>query len=224
MNMYGMAAVCFLSMAAFAKDTTQSTLLPAGAIAPSFSLPLLDGNRLTLSTYCGETLSRPYLNKIRNTVVLSFWATYCKPCQKEIPELMSFAQKHKDDRVLVWCINIDKEGAALVGPFVNDRGYTVQVLLDPYMKTSQRYGVRSLPSLFVIDTLGVIRYSSSGYDEKNPIGLKLEAIRKAMREGRPVPVSGETAAAVPIHGDTLNAIAPKTSGTAKKAPAGSTVK
>ncbi|HUI92032.1 MAG TPA: TlpA disulfide reductase family protein [Chitinivibrionales bacterium] len=190
------AAVGF---SAFAENADEGKLLPAGTAAPSFSLPSLSGDRVSLSTYSGETLSKPYLNKIRHTVILSFWATYCKPCQKEIPELQAFIEKHKKDNVLVLCISIDKEGSAVVEPFVKEKNYTVQVLLDPYTKTSERYGVKSLPALFVIDTMGVIRFSSRGYDEKNPLGPKLEKILKAVREGGKIAVSAdEGGATVPV--------------------------
>lgn len=143
-------------------------------------------------------LSKPYVNKVRHTVILSFWATYCKPCQREIPELQSFAEKHKSDNVLVVCVSIDKEGADIVQPFVKEKGYTVQVLLDPYTKTAERYGVKSLPALFVIDTMGVIRFASRGYDEKNPLGPKLEKVLKAVREGAKMPQADEGGAVVPV--------------------------
>jgi len=188
-----------LGFSAFAENADEGKLLAAGTAAPSFSLPSLAGDRVSLSTYCGETLSKPYVNKIRHTVILSFWATYCKPCQKEIPELQKFADKHKTDNVLVLCVSIDKEGSAVVEPFVKEKNYTVQVLLDPYTKTSERYGVKSLPALFVIDTMGIVRFSSRGYDEKNPLGPKLERILKAVKEGGKISVSAdEGGATVPV--------------------------
>jgi cytochrome c biogenesis protein CcmG, thiol:disulfide interchange protein DsbE len=203
--MYGMKVlfivVCaaVLGFSAFSQNADEGKLLPAGTAAPSFSLPSLSGDRVSLSTYCGETLSKPYVNKIRQTVILSFWATYCKPCQKEIPELQVFAEKHKKDNVLVLCVSIDKEGSAIVEPFVKEKNYTVQVLLDPYTKTSERYGVKSLPALFVIDTMGIVRFSSRGYDEKNPLGPKLEKILKAVKEGGKIAVSADEGGAfVPV--------------------------
>jgi peroxiredoxin len=183
---------------AWAQKPQESKLLAPGTPAPSFSLPTLAGDRVSLSIYCGETLSKPFFNKARHTMILSFWATYCKPCQKEIPELISFAGKHTKDNVVVLCVSIDKEGATVVEPFVKEKNYSVQVLLDPYAKTAERYGVKSLPALFVIDTMGVIRYSSLGYDEKSPLEPKLESIIKAIREGTKIKVADATGAFVPI--------------------------
>ncbi len=208
-RMKAVFAVCVvvLSLAVSGENAPESKLLPAGTPAPSFSLPSLSGDRVSLSTYCGATLSKPYLNKIRHTVIVSFWATYCKPCQKEIPELQTFAGKHKKDNVIVLCVSIDKEGADIVDPFVKEKGYAVQVLLDPYTKTSERYGVRSLPALFVIDTMGIIRFASLGYDEKNPLDPKLEKILKAIREGAKISVAEEGGAFVPV--DTVGSRNPR---------------
>jgi len=205
--------VCFAALISFAalswaQKPAEGKLLGPGAAAPSFSLPTLSGDRVSLSLYCGETLSKPYVNKIRQTMILSFWATYCKPCQKEIPELISFADKHKTDNVVVLCVSIDKEGATIVEPFVKEKNYTVQVLLDPYTKTSERYGVKSLPALFVIDTMGVIRYSSLGYDEKNPLEPKLESIVKAIKTGTKIKIPDATGSFVPIQEEAAPVVAP----------------
>jgi peroxiredoxin len=219
--MKAIVVVCLAALvfSVYGENAPEGKLLPAGTPAPSFSLPALSGDRVSLSTYCGETLSKPYVNKTRHTVILSFWATYCKPCQKEIPELQVFAEKHKTDNVLVLCISIDKEGSAVVEPFVKEKNYTVQVLLDPYTKTSERYGVKSLPALFVLDTMGVIRFSSRGYDEKNPLGPKLEKILKAIKEGGKIAVSAdEGGASVPVQAvDTSKAGVKAVTGEAAKA-------
>ncbi len=158
--------------------------LSAGKEAPTFSLPALSGKREMLSVWCGEKLSKPYLNKEPHVVVLSFWATYCKPCQKEIPQLMQFQKEHADKKIKIFCISIDKEGASAAGPFVKKKGYTLPVLLDPYQKTAERYGVRSLPALVVIGPDRVIRYSSTGYKEGEPFLEKLESAVAAAFEGR----------------------------------------
>jgi peroxiredoxin len=188
----------------FSINAEETKLLFPGTTAPSFSLPTLTGDRVALSAYCGQTLSKPFVNKIRRTVVLSFWATYCKPCQKELPQLAAFGEKHKADNVLVLCISVDKDGEAAVAPFLKEKGYAIQALLDPYMKTSERYGVKSLPSLFIIDTLGVIRYCSQGFNEKSNFGEKLEKLFAGIKSGKTVAKAPEIAGSeqVAIVGDS----------------------
>lgn len=166
--------------------TAESTLLKAGTQAPTFSLPALDGDRVSLRMYCGDTLLKPHLIGQKHIVILSFWATYCLPCQKEIPELIKFQQKHVSDSVKVLCVSIDKEGASIVAPFITEKQYAIPVLLDPYRKTAERYGVTALPSLFVIDQSGKIRYSSVGYDTSVALDQKLEQIISDIRAGHSV--------------------------------------
>ena len=174
----------------------ESKLLPAGSAAPTFSLPSLDGDRVSLRVFCGDTLLKPHINNVRHIVVLSFWATYCIPCQKEIPELIKFAEKHRNDSIKVFCVSIDKEGASIVSPFVKEKGYDIPVLLDPYQKTAERYGVKSLPALFVIDQFGKICYAASGYNESESLDEKLEQIISDIRKGHNVEaaVAGESVA------------------------------
>ncbi|MBD3392624.1 MAG: redoxin domain-containing protein [Chitinivibrionales bacterium] len=158
--------------------------LPPGTEAPSFSLPTLSGGRETLRIWCGKKLAKPYVNKVPHTVVLSFWATYCKPCQKEIPELMKFAEKNKDEALKIFCISLDKEGASVVAPFVKEKGYALPVLLDPYKRTAQRYGVKTLPALVVIGPDGVVRYSSVGYKADVPFQKILKKAVASAKDGK----------------------------------------
>lgn len=176
--------LCLSAMYLQAAQSDKIAVLPAGSKAPTFSLPSLDGERVTLRTYCGDTLNKPQINPFRHIVILSFWATYCEPCKKEIPELAAIAQKHNADSVKIFCISIDKEGASKVGPVVTERKYTLPVLLDPYCKTAERYGVSSLPALFVIDPVGNIRYSSSGYNENESLSAKIDSLIFQIRQNK----------------------------------------
>ncbi|HEX2958631.1 MAG TPA: TlpA disulfide reductase family protein [Chitinispirillaceae bacterium] len=174
--------LCLSAIYLQAGQSDKMSLLQPGVKAPTFSLPALDGERVSLRTYCGDTLNKPHINPFRHIVILSFWATYCEPCKKEIPELIQCAQKYTNDSIKIFCISIDKEGAAKVGPVVNERKYTLPVLLDPYCKTAERYGVSSLPALFVIDPMGNICYSSAGYNENESVTRKIDSLISQIRQ------------------------------------------
>ena len=191
------------------------TVLQPPAPAPTFSLPSLSGERTSLRVYCGEKLQKPHINNTRHIVVLSFWATYCKPCKKEFPELMKFAAGHKNDSVKVFALSIDKEGAPIIAPYVKENNITLPVLVDQYRKTAERYGVTSLPALFVIDDRGIIRYSSVGFDGKEPVDEKLNAIVNDLRSGKAVSREQPTAAGETVAVDT-------TADTLKNSGSGST--
>ncbi|MFP4163833.1 MAG: TlpA disulfide reductase family protein [Chitinispirillaceae bacterium] len=169
------------SGAASAADSL--TILKPGEKAPTFSLPTIFSNRVALRHYCGEKLLRSRKDAERRIVIVNFWATYCAPCQKEIPELTRFEKKHKD-KVKLICINMDKEGKSLVGPFVKKKKYDITVGLDSYHHTAKRYGVKSLPALFVVDRRGIIRYSWQGY--KDSLELRLEKMINQIENGAPV--------------------------------------
>ncbi len=162
----------------------ESKLLKPGEDAPPFSLPLLDGKREALRVWCGDTLLKPYVNSVKHTVIVNFWATYCKPCQKEIPQLSAFVKKHGADPIKLFCVSIDKEGAEKVRPFIKEKGYDVPVLLDPYARTAQRYGVKSVPALYVIGPGGAIQYAASGFDEAVDLVAKLEGIYADILAGK----------------------------------------
>jgi len=147
-----------------------------GQSAPAFSLPAIDGSREVLSVWCGKSLSKPFVNNTKKTVIISFWATYCEPCKKEIPLLHEFYEKYKNNDVKVFLISIDAKGAAEVEPFLKDHKYTLPILLDPYRRTASRYGVTTVPMLFVISPDGEITYISKGFNDKEPLIPTLEKI------------------------------------------------
>jgi len=179
----GVVLACVLAAGA-AAGADSLTLAKPGDEAPPFSLPGLDGKREALRVWCGDTLLKPYLNAVKHIVIINFWATYCKPCQKEIPELTAFMKKHQSESVKLFCISIDKEGAEKVRPFVKEKGYTVPVLLDPFARTAQRYGVKSVPALFVISPSGKIYYAGAGFDESVDLGAKLEGVLAKIKAGK----------------------------------------
>lgn len=186
---------CLISLCGlYALSFSQEQPLPKaplepGTTAPTFSLPTLTGEREALRVWCGQSLLKPMTNNIQHVVILSFWATYCKPCQEEIPQLQAFFEKHKKDKVKIFLISIDEKGADIVSPFAKEKKYSLPILLDPYKKTAERYGVKSLPALFVIDSIGNIRYSSVGYRKEVSLTDVLDKVFTALAKGEPVPVN-----------------------------------
>ncbi len=186
---FRVGVICFILIV---PSLLSASVLGPGTPAPSFSMPSLSGKRESLRIWCGEKLVKPYLNDVPHTVIISFWATYCKPCQKEIPELQKFYDKHKEENVKIFLISIDDKGAGVVVPFAQERNYQLPILFDPYKKTAERYGVKSLPALFVVDPGGIIRYSSIGYKEDVSLMEILETVLTAIKEGKEVVVDQGT--------------------------------
>ncbi len=108
------ALLLLLLFAACGGDAGMPARLAIGDPLPSFSLQALDGSEVDSGSLTGKT------------VVLNFWATWCQPCLKEIPELQQLAT---DDLLEVVGIALDEEGARAVLPFVLSHRMRYKILL-----------------------------------------------------------------------------------------------
>jgi peroxiredoxin len=90
---------------------------------------------------------------LRGKVVLvNFWATWCPPCRKEMPDLETLYERFKDKGFVV--LGISDEEVAKVGPFVSERKVSFPILLDPGRKVNDMFVVEGIPHSFVYDREG----------------------------------------------------------------------
>lgn len=109
--------------------------------APGFALLDLDGGTVQLEALRG----RP--------VVLNFWATWCPPCREEMPAMQRLYDRHKARGLVLVAVSLDAD-PALVPPYVKASKLTFPIALDPKAEVGNKYGVRALPSSFVVDKHG----------------------------------------------------------------------
>jgi peroxiredoxin len=109
--------------------------------ADDFTIPTADGKSFKLSAQRG----RP--------VFINFWATWCPPCLEEMPALERLWRSQKDAGFVMLAVTVDAN-PKLAAPFVERHGLTFVVGHDPKMELANTYGVRALPSSFVIDRDG----------------------------------------------------------------------
>jgi cytochrome c biogenesis protein CcmG, thiol:disulfide interchange protein DsbE len=126
-----------------------------GSMATDFTLQELSGEKnVALSDMKGRV------------VVLEFWATWCPPCRASIPGIERLHEKYKDKGVVVLAVSMDDTGWDAVQSFVKENGikYTV---LKGNDNVAEKYQVRSIPMLMVIDKEGKIvkRYLGFGSEE-----------------------------------------------------------
>jgi len=104
----------------------------------------------TLADLQGKTW---HLQDLRGKVVLvNFWATWCPPCRKEMPDLQALYEKFKDQGFVV--LAISDEEAAKVAPFIGERKISYPVMLDPGRKVNDLFFVEGIPKSFVYDRGG----------------------------------------------------------------------
>jgi peroxiredoxin len=85
-------------------------------------------------------------------VLVNFWATWCPPCRKEMPDLETLYERFQSKGLVV--LAISDEEAAKVAPFTRERGVTFPVLLDPGRKVHKAFIVEGIPRSFVYDREG----------------------------------------------------------------------
>ncbi len=120
------------------------------APAPEFTLKDLDGKTVALKDV--------YAKKV---VIIDFWATWCGPCRGTMPLLQKYWEKNKA-KVEILSIN-EQEGDARVRAFAEQAGYKFRILLDLDGSVQAAYRVYGIPTLFVIDRAGEVRYKHVGY-------------------------------------------------------------
>lgn len=135
----------------------------AGEVAPDFRFTLPDGTTTKLNELRGKK------------VLINFWATWCGPCQEEMPDLQQAHEQAGDDLVI---IGVNKaEDAAAVASFVKDVPVTFPLVLDPDSDIAYRYGARNLPMSFFVNTDGTINMVKLGIMDEAFIEQQVQALK-----------------------------------------------
>jgi peroxiredoxin/outer membrane lipoprotein-sorting protein len=120
--------------------------------APDFELKTLEGERVRLSELRGKP------------VVLTFWASWCGPCRRELPELAEVYDRLKQKGLLVYGLN--DEGKHEARAFSQKAALSFPTLDDSSLKAHRLYRVRAIPSLFIIGPDGkVVRFLRGGHNK-----------------------------------------------------------
>lgn len=122
-----------------------------GQPAVDFELPSLVEGSVALKSHLGKKV-----------VVLDFWATWCVPCIRAMPQLVEVAEHFGDRGVVVYAVN-QKEKKETVLRFIKRKGWDIPVLLDLDGAVGRQFGADAIPTTVIIDQTGVIRYWHQGF-------------------------------------------------------------
>jgi peroxiredoxin len=133
------------------KDTSPAGGVGIGQAAPDFTLTDVNGHPVTLSSLRGHP------------VILNFWASYCAPCQNEMPLLNQFYQAHQGQGLVILGIN-EGEPMSTISDYAQRYKIAYQVLADPtyQFNATSSYYPSPLPRSYFIDKQGIVRAVFTG--------------------------------------------------------------
>ena len=116
-----------------------------GFLLPDFELTGIEGENHQLSGYKGKP------------IIINFWASWCKPCEAEMPALQKMYEKYNSDIVFLTINNTNQDNLVDVRNFINKYQLKFPVLLDHDGSANSLFQVQALPTTFFVNSNGIIQ-------------------------------------------------------------------
>ncbi len=145
-------------------NPTDRSPIAKGTQAPDFSYTLVAGTQHKLSDFRGQK------------VMLNFWATWCPPCNAEMPDIQEAAVRFEDKGFTVLALSQDAQ-VELIEPFAQKYALTFPLIADPRNEIASRYGARGLPSSYFVNTDGTIHSVRQGMVDVETIEQRIEEMQ-----------------------------------------------
>lgn len=130
--------------------------------APDVSIPTLGGSSVAMKDLKGKT------------VLINFWATWCVPCQWEMPLMDNLYKAYKDQGFVILAVSLDQGDPDRVKAFVKEKKLTFPIGLDPRHEAAQQFGITGLPATLLVGPDGYIKgvtYGPKEWDGKEARAL-----------------------------------------------------
>ncbi len=135
-------------------------------VLPNFTLEDANGKKVKSSELVGQA-----------PVLIDFWATFCSPCMKELPELSKLQTKY-DTLINVVCISVDKPRAvAKAKAIVKSKKFSFTTLFDCNKEVQNLFNIKSIPRTIIFDKNGNMVYDHTGYTKGDEVHLEEQLIK-----------------------------------------------
>jgi cytochrome c biogenesis protein CcmG, thiol:disulfide interchange protein DsbE len=132
-------------------DIDTSTIAARGRQAVDFTYATIDNRVISLSDYFGQKY-----------IIIDFWATWCPPCQMELPELEEFFQDRGDEVQIIAVSSEEAEAVTDIYQCIQEKAITFPVFHDPSGSIDKVYPHDAIPFLVLIDKDGILRATYTG--------------------------------------------------------------
>jgi len=110
-------------------------------------------------------------------MLLTFWATWCEPCMKELPYLKQINEKYKGDNLVIISVSLDRDSIKMANMVKEKKLNWVQIFNNKSLL--ELFRINPIPAIFLIDEKGVIQYNSINRDNET---ADLEILRSLLKE------------------------------------------
>ncbi len=140
-------------------DTLLANNVRIGEAPPDYLGTSTDGEKIRLSENTGKLQ------------IVSFWATWCAPCRKELPVLNAIQNQVGADRMRVVAVNLEEPRAQFRRAMRAYRDFELTFVHDKKGITARQYGVKGIPFMVILDVDGTVAYTHTGYNESALPGI-----------------------------------------------------
>ena len=148
--------------------TAHASGAAVGQPAPPLAAPKPDGSTLKLEDLRGRV------------VYVDFWASWCGPCRQAMPEYQKLWQALEPSGLTIVGVNVDTERELAVRA-LKQSAVTFPVVLDPKGTWPNRFDIQGMPTAYLIDRKGVVRYVHGGFTRRTASELE-EEVEKLLAE------------------------------------------
>jgi thiol-disulfide isomerase/thioredoxin len=138
-----------------------------GAPLPKLEVDTLSGKRIDVGSFKGKVL------------LLDVWASWCGPCKEELPMLDAMAKRLKSKGIEILAVSVDQERAN-VDKFLRNHGrWSLTVAHDPAGLIAERLSPEKMPTSYVIDRAGIVRYVNAGFVPDDAVTIERRLLEVA---------------------------------------------